>query len=58
MTNKTKKDIFALLIAGSRDYTNYREFAAITDHLLSLVQEKYEILIIEGEARGVDSLAR
>lgn len=57
-SNSHKKDIFALLIAGSRDYTDYREFAAITDHLLSLAQEKYEILIIEGEARGTDTLAR
>lgn len=30
----------------------------MTDHLLSLAQEKYEILIIEGEARGTDSMAR
>lgn len=58
MNQKPKKDIFALLIAGSRDYTNYPEFRAVTDHLLSLAQEKYEILIIEGEARGTDSMAR
>ena len=58
INQKPKKDIFALLIAGSRDYTNYQEFRAVTDHLLSLAQEKYEILIIEGEARGTDSMAR
>ena len=58
MNQKPKKDIFALLIAGSRDYTDYPEFRAVTDHLLSLAQEKYEILIIEGEARGADSMAR
>ena len=53
-----KKEIFALLIAGSRDYTNYGEFTRITDHLLSQVREKYQILIIEGEARGTDTLAK
>lgn len=54
----SNKETFALLIAGSRDYTDYREFAAVANHLLSLVQDNYRILIIEGEARGADSLAR
>ena len=49
---------FALLIAGSRTYSNYAEFSRITDRMLSLVQDKYEILIIEGEASGADSMAR
>ena len=52
------KETFALLIAGSRDYTDYKEFRTVTDHLLSLVQDEYDVLIIEGEARGTDSLAR
>ena len=53
-----RHNTFALLIAGSRDYTDYAEFSDITDYLLSQVRDKYEILILEGEARGTDTLAR
>ena len=58
MNTNNNKEVFALLIAGSRDYTNYPEFCAVVDHLLSVVRAKYDILIIEGEARGADTLAR
>lgn len=58
MEDNKNKEIFALLIAGSRDYTDYRELAAITDHLLSQVQGKYKILILQGEARGTDTLTK
>lgn len=53
-----KRDIYAVLIAGSRAYSDYKEFSKITDHLLSLVQDKYDLLIIEGEASGTDSMAK
>lgn len=58
LSAKPSRETFALLIAGSRDYADYKEFCKITDYLLSLVQEKYDVLIIEGEARGADTLAR
>jgi hypothetical protein len=53
-----KKQPFAFLVAGSRDYTNYTEFAGITDHLLSQVKDKYDLIVFEGEARGTDTLAK
>ena len=56
-TNQNK-ETFALLIAGSRDYENYEELCHVTNHLLSLVQDNYRVLIIEGEARGADTLAK
>lgn len=58
MTKQNSKEIFALLIAGSRDYTDYEEFSRIADYLLSQVRNNYRILILEGEARGTDTLAR
>lgn len=55
---KSQRQPFAFLVAGSRDYTNYAEFARITDHLLSQVAGKYDLIVFEGEARGADTLAK
>lgn len=44
-----------LIIAGSRDYTNYAEFEKRLNVILRNVDKK-EILIISGHARGPDKM--
>ena len=46
---------FALLIAGSRNYTDYPELKRICDLLL---KNQRDVLIVSGGARGADTLAK
>lgn len=48
--------IFALLIAGSRDFADYGRLRDTADYLLSR-QEGRRVLIVDGGARGADRLA-
>lgn len=49
---------FYLLIAGSRDYSNYDELSRVTDSLLRGCRERRRsITIVSGGARGADTLA-
>ena len=50
-------ETFALLVAGARTYNDYEELCGILDHLLQNVKLKYDIEIVNGGARGADSLA-
>lgn len=50
-------ETFALLVAGSRDFNDYDLLSSTIDKLLSNQQDK-KIVIIEGEARGADTLAK
>lgn len=49
---------FRLLVAGSRDFNQYRVLEQALDTVLSKIHEKYEVEIISGAARGADSLAK
>jgi hypothetical protein len=46
--------MFKVIIAGSRDFTDYELLSRKLDHILSL---KSDIVIISGMARGTDLLA-
>lgn len=46
--------MFKVIIAGSRNYTNYEELAARCDFLLSKTTDSIEI--VSGTARGADKL--
>lgn len=46
----------AILIVGSRSYTDYDEFCKVMNHLLSHYLSE-QITIISGRAKGADSLA-
>lgn len=48
---------FGLLVAGSRTFDNYQMLSSTLDKLLSNKQDS-KIVIIEGEARGADTLAK
>ena len=50
-------ETFALLVAGSRNFNNYDLLSFVLDKLLFNQQNK-KIVIIEGEARGADTLAK
>ena len=50
-------ETFALLVAGSRNFNDYNLLSSTLDKLLSNQQNK-KIIIIEGEARGADTLAK
>ena len=48
---------FRVVVAGGRDFYDYKVLKAHLDHLLSLrVADGYKIVIISGKARGADSL--
>lgn len=46
------------LIAGSRGYEHLDEFMAIVDENIHADTLLYEVVIVEGGARGVDTMAR
>ena len=50
---KEKKRV---VIAGCRDYTNYKEAECFVDICLRDISKEYDIVIVSGGARGADSL--
>lgn len=48
-------DVFKIIIAGGRDFVNYRQLKTIVDEALKDVEEP--IVVVSGGARGADSLA-
>ena len=51
------KNSFGLLVAGSRTFNDYTTMCSVLDYMLSNHKNE-EIVIIEGGARGADSLAK
>lgn len=49
-----EQDLFACLIAGSRTFNNFR---LLEEKMDGFLENKKDVLIISGEARGADSLA-
>ena len=57
------KTIIKIIIAGSRNFSNYELLKNSMDRIISKIQKQdknkdYEIEIIEGEALGADALGR
>ncbi len=50
------KDEKYVLIAGCRDFNDYRRAKQYIDFCISNIRSKYEITIISGGARGADAL--
>ena len=50
------ENYFYLLIAGSRDFTDYNLLEQLTDQALQNITE--QICIVSGGARGADALAK
>ena len=51
-----KSPLFRLIVAGSRDFTNYELLKQKCDSLLSLKKQTHSIVIVSGTARGADLL--
>ena len=49
-------DKFSVIIAGSRDFSDYELLTIVCDHMLSEKIKTNNIVIISGGARGADSL--
>jgi len=47
---------FRVIVAGSRNFNNYKTLCLKLDYLLSKKKEDYNIIIISGAARGADKL--
>ena len=45
-----------IVIAGCRDYTNYKEAKEYIDACISQIRKENEIIIISGGAKGADAL--
>ena len=45
-----------IVIAGCRDYTNYKEAKEYIDACISQIRKNNEIIIISGGAKGADAL--
>ncbi len=54
MNNET----FYIIIAGTRTYEDYAEFSSVMDKVLPPAERYKKIVIICGDARGADALAR
>lgn len=52
------KPVFALLVAGSRTFHDAMTMENVLNNLLSVKAQTHDIIIVEGAARGADSLAR
>lgn len=48
-----REELFKVIVAGSRDFTNYELLKMKLD---SLLKNKYEVIIVSGAARGADQL--
>lgn len=49
-------DKFKVIIAGSRDFSDYELLKKVCDHMLSLKKDTNDIVIVSGCARGADTL--
>lgn len=47
---------YGVIIAGSRDFSDYEKLCEVCDFMLSKKKETHTIIIISGGARGADTL--
>ena len=53
------KEEFKLIVAGGRDFNDYKLMVNYLDKVLAnKLKEAYDIIIISGTAKGADSLGR
>jgi hypothetical protein len=50
------KPLFKVVVAGGRDFQDYRTLNRKLDKILSSKRDTHEIIIISGNARGVDRM--
>lgn len=50
------KEVKRVVIAGCRDYNNYKEAKEFIDFSLSEIRKKYKLIIVSGGANGADLL--
>ncbi len=46
-----------VVIAGSRNFTDYKLFSSIVDKYLSRIKNEYELIILSGHCVGTDLMA-
>ena len=49
-------EVKRVVVAGSRDFSDYKLAKQYIDHCISNIQKENEIVIVSGGARGADSL--
>lgn len=49
-------DDFKLIVAGSRDFTDYKLLCKEIDYYISKIKTDHNVVIISGHARGADKL--
>ena len=52
-----QRPMVKVIIAGGRDYENYKELECVADHMLGKLMDTHDIVIISGGARGADAMA-
>jgi hypothetical protein len=49
--------VFRLIIAGGRDFDDFKKLCMVCDHMLSrVIEEGYKITVVCGMAKGADTL--
>jgi len=51
-----EEQYYFVIIAGSRDFTDYEKLKKVCDFMLSKKKETHKIVIVSGGARGADKL--
>ena len=51
-----KKEAFKLVVAGSRNFTDYQLLSETLDEYLKDIKDKYNVVIVSGTANGADKL--
>ena len=46
-----------VVIAGSRDFNDYKLFSSVVDNCLSRIRHEYDIIIFSGHCSGADMMA-
>jgi hypothetical protein len=46
-----------VVIAGSRDFNDYKLFSSVVDKCLSRIRHEYDIIILSGHCSGADMMA-
>lgn len=46
-----------VVIAGSRDFNDYKLFSSVVDNCLSRIRHEYDIIILSGHCFGADMMA-
>lgn len=53
-----QKPVFRLIVAGSRNFSNYESVKTVLDKMIAEKRKTHRIVIVSGAARGPDTLGR